>query len=778
MPKISKEMEERIRNYRNEIIELEDIVAEVRQKPDMYIGRLGNYAFITMVKEIVQNATDEGLKNAVVSKLVRVKFDQRNYYVQVEDEGRGIPHGMIGKLFQQTNTSSNYSKSEGQYSAGKNGCGAAVTNMLSHKFTVDSYILGKAKHAEFIEGHLWDKGEIDIPCGDRQGTTISFIPSMEILGEITSTWMDVLNLLRLMTPLTPLGTVVEFEGIDINGESHIETLESRDGICTFLTNMTQTPLITPIYFNNDNGLMKAEIVFTYDANCMDKEEIISFNNTCPTISGTHVDGTVKAICKFFTEYMNNIYLSNSRNKKLIATFPDIRMGLKLAISTFHLEAKYNAQAKEVLDNKDMALFTFNLVYNGLNEWSKNNSNDLQKLCKYFKSVIEIRISVDKERVKLSSNFTTSSLSGGLPDKYVKPNGKKGIELVIVEGDSAAGSARNSRDNNTQGIFPIKGKIPNVFTKSPKSVLSNAEISGILSIIGAGYGKKFDITKSKVDKVIIMADADPDGAHIRSLCLAFFAVYCRPLLEAGRVYAALPPLYGIPERNGNFKFFTNEIEFLKFVQIQFTKKYIVSDEQNKKLTSQEILKILYSNENYVNEINRVAVTYAIDPLLLEYIFIALNNLSNNVYDILSGKKINSFKNIINMKYRFMNVEYDKIHKSVVLHGLANDKMHEVFLNEFLLQQCEYIIPYIQNKINYYKLNGNIVTLYEFMIEFNKFVPNKLERFKGLGEMTDKMLGISTLRPDCDRLLIQYTAKDVEAEIEQLRDLNSHMEDLLS
>ena len=765
MSKKEISLQDKIKSYGNEIIELEDIVAEVRQKPDMFIGRLGNYAFITMVKEVVQNSFDEILKGVASSPLVMLTFDQRTYTVTVEDGGRGIPHGKIEKIFGQTNTSSNYVKQDGEYSAGKNGCGAAVTNMLSHKFTVDSYILGKAKHAEFIEGHMWKKGEIDIPCGDRQGTTISFVPNMDIIGEVTSTWLDVLHLVSLITPLTPIGTVLEFKAIDLDGKVHMETIESKDGIMTFIINMTETPLIAPIHFNADNGIMKAEIMFTYDANVTDnKEEVVSFNNTCPTISGTHVDGALKGICKFFTEYMNNIYFSNAKNKKLVATFQDIKVGLKLAISTFHLQAVYNAQAKETLDNKDMLVFVSDLVYKGLSEWSKSNPNDLQKLGKYFKGVIEMRLNADKEKVKLSSRFSTTSLSGGLPDKYVKPNGKKNTELIIVEGDSAFGSARNSRDNVTQGIFPIRGKMPNVFTNSQKKVLENEEVSSILSIIGAGWGKNFDISKAKVDRVIIMADADPDGAHIRTLCLRFFAVYCRPLLEAGRIYAALPPLYGIPEKKG-FRFFTDKLDFVKFVQNQFTKKYQVTDIKGKAISNKDILSLLYRNDAYVDEINRVAYTYAIDPILLEYILMHRN---------LDCKK---FTKRIKEKYRYMEPKYDKNSNTIIFSGLANDKYHEIFLNSFLLEQCKYILEYIDSNVMYYGLNGQIVSLYQLMSEFNRFVPNKLSRFKGLGEMDPDMLGVSTLRPDGDRLLVQYTVQDVEDELRQMRYINSHKDELI-
>ena len=409
-------------------------------------------------------------------------------------------------------------------------------------------------------------------------------------------------------------------------------------------------------------------------------------------------------------------------------------------------------------------FCKDVVMKGLNEWSKTNPVDLQKLCKWFKEVIELRMKSDKERIKLSSNFVASSLSG-LPAKYIKPNSRHNTELIIVEGDSAFSSARNSRDHATQGVFPIRGKIPNVFTKSEADILKNEEISGILTIIGAGYGKKFDLNKCKVERVIIMADADPDGAHIRTLVLRFLAMYCRPLVEAGRVYAAMPPLYGIELKKNKWRYFTDKLDFVKFVQNQFTKKYQVTDIKGKAISNKDILSLLYRNDAYVDEINRVAYTYAIDPILLEYILMHRN---------LDFKK---FTKKIKEKYRFMETKYDKNSNTIILSGLANDKYHEIFLNSFLLEQCKYILEYIDSNVMYYGLNGQIVSLYQLMSEFNRFVPNKLSRFKGLGEMDPDMLGVSTLRPDGDRLLVQYTVQDVEDELRQMRYINSHKDELI-
>ena len=756
-------LEERAKNYGSEIKQISDFVAQVRQTPDVFIGKVKeNAAFITMTREIFQNSIDEILKGNAFSPNIKVVYDENTHQVTVSDNGRGIPHGKIGIIFGESHTSSNYVKEPYKYSAGKNGCGGSTTNALSRKFTVDSYVLGNAVHAEFIEGHLSKDGEKKIKCPEgRQGTDISFIPNEDVIGEVTSTWKDIYDLIAIITPSAPIGTTVDYTGIDKRGVKHKEVIVNKDGIITYLINMTTRPYIEPIIISNDDGTRKMEVAFTYDTSVENGEEaIISLNNTCPTDGGTHVVGCLDGITRYFRDYMNKIFLANTKSK-LTCTVNDIRQGLKLAVSTFHLTALYNGQAKELLDNDDMKPFCSQTIIAGLNQWSQTHSSDLQKLCKYFKEVIEMRLRADKEKVKLSTKFESSSISG-LPAKYLKPNGRHNIELIIVEGDSAFGSARNVRDQATQGIYPVRGKIPNVFEKSRADVLANAEIAGILTIIGGGYGKAFNLDDCKVDRVIIMADADPDGAHIRTLLLRFLATYCKPLVMAGRVYAALPPLYGIPEKKG-YRFFTDKLDFIKFVQKEFSKAYTIKTIKNKELSPRDITSLLYNNADYVSDLEKVANTYAIDPFLLE--------------DILVNRKLPfaKFKTAIQKKYRFLEVENNG--QMIILTGVANEKYHKVFVGTHLYNECKDIVQYLDRSDHQYILNGQLVSLYTLMHEFNKFMPSKLDRFKGLGEMDPSMLGISTLRPDGNRLLVQYTFENFEKELEEMRFINSNKDILL-
>ena len=358
-------------------------------------------------------------------------------------------------------------------------------------------------------------------------------------------------------------------------------------------------------------------------------------------------------------------------------------------------------------------------------------------------------------------FEASSLSG-LPQKYLKPNTRHGIELIIVEGDSAFGSARNVRDHAHQGILPSKGKIPNVFEKSRSEVLKNEELSGVLHIMDAGYGRNFNLDKCKVDKVIIMADADPDGAHIRTLWLRFFMMYCAPLVEAGRVFAALPPLYAIPEKHG-YKYFGNKLDFIKYIQKEFSKSCEIKSIKGDKLTTGEITRLLYNNSDYTSELEKISSNHAIDPYLLE--------------EILVNRKLPfpKFKNAITKKYRFL--ECEKNGDTIILTGVANEKFHKVFVNKTLISECKDVIPFIDGSNHEYLLNDTLVSLYTIMNMFEGFKPPRLARFKGLGEMNPDMLGLSTLRPDGDRTLVQYTVEAIENEINEMRYINSNKDLLL-
>lgn len=768
--KLTQEQIQNIENYANEIKTLKDFVEAVRLRPGMYIGYLGDKGFINMIREIFQNAYDELNRDSSPCDCVIISFDERTFTVIIEDNGRGIPFGHIIRIFQNQHTSTNYEKKKGDYSSGLHGVGSKVTNALSSFFKIESFnsITNEARVVEFKDGYPWDKGEKKVPNPEnKQGTRITFIPDTKVLGNLTVTWKDIYQLVDMLMPLSKRGSKCIFNAIDINGKKHSETIINEDGIFSFIVKMTPHPLIMPISIFKDTGFMKADIMFTYDAGDMDNEALMAFSNSCPTVGGYHIDGFKDGIAYFFTNYMNKVYLVNAsgkKNKDLKVTAADTRVGLKAVLSVAHLEPIFSGQAKEILGNEDMAPFVKNAVIDGLEEWSKNNPKDFAKICKYLKDVAELRLKQDKEKINLNKKYNSNSLTG-LPSKYIAPLGKKNLELWIVEGDSAAGTIKNHRDNQTQGYFPIRGKLPNAFEKSAKDFLENAEVAGIINIIGGGYGRNFDISKVKWEKIIFGADADADGAHICALLLRFFVLYMPDMIAAGRVFKAVPPLYGLELKNGKTQYFTERIDYIKYVQKLFANNNKVCYVDGKSITTADLTKILYINADYTYELLRIANRYAVDPELLETLL--LLHLSKADY-----KKM---KTAIEKKYRFIKV--NKINGMINIQGSLNSKIQTLFYNDKVINDCSRIIDILnKNKHLSFIINGVQSNLYELMSKFDDASPKNIRRFKGLGEMDGESLNESTLNVN-NRILVQYTLEDAKKTINEIRYYEDNKEKLL-
>lgn len=756
-------MEKNIREYTNEIITMESYTKAVRETVGQYLGYTGNKGFMNMIREIFQNSADELMKDTSPCDEIWFIYDEDEKTVIVRDNGRGIPFKDMHRVFSDPHTSSNYSanKRPGEFSSGRHGVGSKVVNAVSKFFIVESYLYtGEARRISFEDG-IQD-GEIEVipNKNNYQGTIVIFQPAYEVMGEITTTHLDVLHLIKSLTMMLKIGAKVNFKAT-YRGMTYEETIINTDGIVGGLLRKTATPLIAPIAFQdmNPEGTMRANIAFTYDASNLANEDITAFANFCPTSGDSrHITGFLDGVTTYFRNYMNKIYLAKS---KISCINSDIKCGLKAVLDVAHLYPTFSGQAKEILGNEEMHPYVKKVVMNNLEIWSKSHPNDLQKLCKYFKEIADIRLKSDKEKVKLSSAYQASIVTG-LPKKYSKPTGKEHLELIITEGDSAAGAARQYRCPKRQGIFPIRGKMPNAFTNPRAKVLANEEAASILNIIGAGYGKNFDINKCKWEKIIIGADADPDGAHIRSLFLKFMLVYCLPIITSGRFYSLVPPLYGVKIKN-KYKYFTENIDFTRYVQQQFLAQNQICDETGKPFSNAAITDLFFRNLEYEKLMNDTATAFAINPYILECC------LSNR------NESLSKLKSLITSRFRFATVEKHK--GSILIDGLADGEMQHAIFNEKLISHCEELIKLIDYSPKFYIVNGSKVTLYDLMKTFGRFIPASVTRYKGLGEMNGAQLGESTLHPDSNRTLMRYTVENVKDEIEAIRAIESDKSVLL-
>lgn len=770
---MSKEMIDNIKNYGSEIKTLKDFVTSVRKTPGMYIGGIGDPGFINMIREVVHNSLDELNKKSSPCDTVSVTYDERSFTTIVEDNGRGIPFNNIIRIFENQHTSSNYDKKPGEYSSGLHGVGAKVTNALSKKFIVESFVLGEGRKVEFDDGYPWKKGEAPIKKPDiYQGTRITFQPQLKVLGDLGVTWERVLDLLDIILPLNTLNAVINYTGIDSNGKPHKNILINKAGIMTYIVDDTTKPLIKPIHLFKDTGFMKADIMFTYNIEDDGDSHIHAFCNFCPTADGTHIDGMIDGISEFFVNYMNKKYLATADSKKknkVVVNKADVKNGLCAVIAAASLEPKFAGQSKERLTNEEMKPFVKNMVLDELDNWSKENPADFLKICKYLKGVAELRMDADKKKVKLNKQFNSSALTG-LPSKFIQPIGKKDLELWICEGDSAIGAMRNNRNNQTQGLFPIRGKLPNALNWKREEFLSNEEVAGIISIIFDGYpgfninklGKKsfkIDVSKIKYKKIIFGTDADPDGKHIDKLLMVFFLVYMPELIEAGMVYEAKPPLYGI-RKNGKISYLNDRTDYVEYTQKFFSKKYSIAHMNGKNFTPSELSKLLYKNIDYTYELEKISGRYSLDGDLLESVLLLRNESHATIKKKL--KKV----------YKFLNFTED--HGTLIIGGAVGDYINTIFFNERFLLDCKPVIDILsKNKEVEFLVNGKVYGLYGLMKLYDTSKPN-IERYKGLGEMED---AITAVMDSDTRVLIQYTIHDAKKTLDKIRYYENNINELI-
>ena len=770
---LSKEMIENIKNYSKKIKTIDEFVDSVRKNPGQYLSSIGNEGFMNCIREIFQNSTDEMDRIESPCNKVWIEFYEKDLRTIVTDNGRGLPPEDIVRIYTKDHTSTNYDKEKGNYSSGTHGSGSKAVNAVSSLFRVKSFRLGKGYEIEFSEGKPLKKyatSDKKVPFKPKeipnknnyQGLIIEFTPDFSIMKTITVTVEDVYQMVQELYPLYKIGDRVEFTGHKADGTIIHDDIINQDGVMTYLVRNTDKPLIKPITFGFDNMTMKADVAITYTPDLTKGAYVETFANftKVDTDRSTPSRGFFKGLCDFFRNYMNKIYLVNNK-RKLEVTNSDCMTGLVAAVSSAIVHPIFDSQAKNVCKNEELFDFVKDLTYTSLQNWSKQNPDDLQKVCAFLKDAATARANADKEKINITKKYKTDSLTK-TPNGFIKAENKDHLELFIVEGLSAASPCQTSRDTKYQAIFPIRGKMLNAFSNSKQKMMKNEEVQAILGILGCGVGKDFDISKCRYDKIIILSDADYDGFHIRTLVLNFLLVYCRPLIEDGRVYAAFSPLYHINRGGKNWKYFIDKTDFNRYVMDQFVaNNKIFHMKPKKEFSKKEITDLVEKFDKYDMLMDSISSNLAIHPVLLEDILILQYSDKYN--------KFSTFKKAIEKKYQYLKVSQKNGY--TVVDGLAYDLSHTIILTQQFFDFCRPLLAPLAKSEKRYLLNGNKVGLYELVKTFKASEPSNIERAKGLGTLNAVEIGISTLDPK-NRKLLRYTAKDIDKEIEELRRINDN------
>ena len=515
----------------------------VRKRPGMYIGSTSSSGLHHLVYEIVDNAIDEALAGYCTEITVTINPDGS---VTVTDNGRGIPvdiQEQTGKsalevVFTVLHAGGKFGGGGYKVSGGLHGVGASVVNALSEWLTVQVHKNGSIYEMRFSRGDITQEMTV-VGDTDKTGTVVTFMPDPEMFEDTEYNYETLFTRMREQAFLNA-GLLIKTED-KREGKETSDTMRYEGGIREFVTylNRSKTPVHGDIiYMSGEKDDSTAEIAMQYNDSY--NELILSFANNINTPEGgMHETGFKAALTRVLNDYGKKAKLLKDDEK---LSGDDCREGLSAVISVKLTEAQFEGQTKAKLGNSEIRTLVDNIVSNKLSQFLEENPQAARAIIEKAMTASRAREAARKARESIRRK--TGLESGQMPDKLRDCNERDPAltELYIVEGDSAGGSATQGRDSRFQAILPLWGKMLNVEKARADKVYGNDKLNPVIVALGAGIGDEFNIDKLRYHKIIIMADADVDGSHIRTLLLTFFFRFMRPLIEEGYVYSAVPPLY--------------------------------------------------------------------------------------------------------------------------------------------------------------------------------------------------------------------------------------------
>jgi len=758
-------------------------VEAVRKRPDMYIGNRQEGGLHHLVYEVLDNSIDEALAGRCDQITVHVHMDGS---CSVEDNGMGIPvdmHAEAGKsalevVLTTLHAGGKFDDKAYKVAGGLHGVGVSVVNALSEWLEADVYRDGKHHHFACVRGKVKDPVEA-IGDTNKRGTKITFLPDDEIFEEVNFKYDTLLKRIRELAYLNA-GVSITFQDDRVQKK---DTFHYKDGLKAFIKylNEGKSDLSRVIYFSKEDAKSSLSCEIAMQYNDSYAENVLAFANNIRNIDGgTHLSGFRTALTRTMNAYARKAKMLKGR---LSTTGEDLREGLTALISVKVAEPHFEAQTKVRLSNPEVGSFVETVINEKLGIYLEENPADAKRI---LNKAIQATAAREAARKARELTRRKGALSGAnLPGKLWDCASKDTVstEIFIVEGDSAGGSAKGGRDRNIQAILPLKGKILNVEKARVEKMLGHEEIRTIISALGTGIGADdFNVDKCRYGKIILMTDADVDGAHIRTLLLTFFFRQMPQLFERGRIYIAQPPLYEIKVKGKKRSdYLLNEAEMRKRMEargLEGAKLLVRSDGAEsvsvKGAKLMLLVKILDDIERIVGVLQRRGIIFKV--------------FVENYYD---GQRLPSLHVRTGGESEFY---YDKAPYEKRLAELEGRVKDERFADE----AAQIITEELHEVVRLNELNGKLTKEYglditDFLLKLaradsGEALPTKFEiisgddrhsvaslaelcaavrhiggkgieikRFKGLGEMNSEQLWETTMDP-ARRTLLQVTLDD--------------------
>ena len=775
---VKKKIEKDEEDYGADSIKVLKGLEAVKKRPGMYIGDTDDGSGLHhMVYEVVDNSVDEALAGHCKNITVSINPDGS---VMVKDDGRGIPTDMHDEgvsaaevIMTQLHAGGKFDQNSYKVSGGLHGVGVSVVNALSEKLELYINRDNKRYFMTFKDGDAQSSLEIIGDCGEETGTEIKFLPSKKIFTMIE---FDRRVLEKKLRELAFLNSNISILLQDLRKDEPWEKVMSYEGgLKEFVKYLDQTkkPMIEePISLSANKGGVEVNLALWWNDSYY--ETVNCFTNNIPQKDGgTHLAGLRGALTRVVNSYAQNSGMAKKENVQLVGE--DIREGLTCVLSIKVADPKFSSQTKDKLVSSEVRPAVESLVGDALSEWFEEHPNEAKQI---IGKVVEAAAARDaarkaRELTRRKGALDISSLPGKLADCQEKDPEK--CEIFIVEGDSAGGSAKQGRDRATQAILPLRGKIINCEKARLSKVLSSIEIGTLITALGAGIGRDiseedegeegFNVNKLRYKKIIIMTDADVDGAHIRTLLLTFFYRQMYPLISSGCLYIAQPPLY--KAKKGNSETYLKDDDDLDNYLINSgVDESILTLGSGDSISSNDLLNIIDKSRKFRSLINNLPSRYnsdLVEAAALSGAFNQSEEIDKSILDDLSQR--------LTLKYNDdeagWDAEYDPsngltikrqirgVYETLTLGPGIFRSADALRLSDLSIDIIKYF-PLTDSSKNLFERGGRSYSV-KSPCELVESVLSEgrkglqIQRYKGLGEMNADQLWDTTLDPDSRRLL---------------------------